>query len=71
MMMTNTISDYFSDEDLEQALRMEFDYEDMWDMDFRSVFNQITDEEDVLQLKLRSRIFNIDKITGGIEEVKV
>ena len=69
--MVNTISPYFTDEDLEQSLRLQFEYDEMWTMDFRSVFNQITDEGDYLQLKLRGRIFKIDKITGGVSEVKV
>ena len=69
--MANTISEYFTDEDLEQSLRLQFEYDEMWTMDFRSVFNQITDEGDYLQLKLRGRIFRIDKITGGVSEVKV
>ena len=68
--MANTISEYFTDEDLEQSLRLQFELEEMWSMDFRSVFNQITDEGDYLQLKLRGRIFRIDKITGGVSEVK-
>ena len=68
--MANTISEYFTDEDLEQSLRLQFELDEMWSMDFRSVFNQITDEGDYLQLKLRGRIFRIDKITGGVSEVK-
>lgn len=69
MMMTNTISDYFTDEDLEQGLRMEFDYEDMWDMDFKSVFSQIEDTGDCFRLKLKGRTFNIDYVTGSVSEV--
>ena len=68
--MANTVSEYFTDEDLEQSLRLQFEYDEMWSMDFRSVFNQITDEGDYLQLKLRGRIFKIDKITAGVSEVK-
>ena len=70
-MMTNTVSDYFTDEDLEQQLRLQFDESEMWDMDFRTVFSQITDIGDCFQLRLRGRVFNIDKITGGIVEVSV
>ena len=68
--MANTVSEYFTDEDLEQSLRLQFEYDEMWSMDFRSVFNQITDEGDYLQLKLRGRVFHIDKITAGVSEVK-
>ena len=68
--MTNTVSDYFTDEDLEQNLRTMFDYDEMFDMDFRTVFNQINDyDEDNLELKLRGRTFRIDKVTGAIEEM--
>jgi len=69
--MANTISDYFTDEDLEQSLRMQFDLEEMWTMDFKTVFSQIEDIGDVFQLRLRGRVFNIDKITGGVSEVNV
>ena len=68
--MVNTISEYFTDEDLEQSLRLQFDYDEMFDMDFRTVFSQIEDIGGVLQLKLRGRTFNIDKITGGVSEVE-
>ena len=69
--MSNTISEYFTDEDLEQNLRTMFEYEEMFDMDFRTVFSQITDYNDEnFELKLRQRTFHIDKITGAIEEVE-
>ena len=68
--MTNTVSDYFSDEDLEQNLRAMFDYEAMFDMDFRTVFNQIEDTGEDYSLKLRGRSFRIDKVTGSVEEVE-
>lgn len=68
--MTNTISDYFTDEDLEQNLRTMFDLEEMFDMDFRTVFNQIEDNGEDYSLKLRGRTFSIDGITGSVEEVK-
>ena len=70
-MVTNTVSDYFTDEDLEQNLRTMFDYDEMFDIDFRTVFNQITEyDEDNFELKLRQRTFRIDKITGAISEVE-
>lgn len=68
--MANTISPYFTDEDLESQLRMQFPYEQMYDMDFRTVFNQIEDIGDCLQLRLRGFIFHIDKITGVVTKVK-
>lgn len=69
--MTNTLSNYFTDEDLEQNLRTMFEYEEMFDMDFQTVFSQIEDTGEHLQLRLRGRCFNIDKIVGSIEEVEL
>ena len=69
--MTNTVSEYFSDEELEDSLRMMFEYDEMFDIDFRTVFNQIKDlDEDYFELSFRGRLFNIDKITGGVIEVE-
>lgn len=66
--MTNTISDYFTDEDLEQQLCLQFDDDEAWSIDYRSVFSQIADEGDCFELKLRGRTFKIDKVTGGVYE---
>lgn len=71
MIVTNTVSEYFSDEELEDSLRMMFEYDEMFDIDFRTVFNQIKDlDEDYFELSFRGRLFNIDKITGGVIEVE-
>ena len=70
--MTNTVSEYFSDEELEDSLRMMFEYDEMFDIDFRTVFNQIKDlDDDYFELSFRGRLFNIDKITAGITEVEL
>ena len=66
--MVNTVSEYFTDEDLEQQLRLQFNEEEMWDMDFKTVFSQIEDTGEFLQLRLRNKVFLIDKITGVVEE---
>lgn len=69
--MTNTVSEYFSDEELEDSLRMMFEYDEMFDIDFRTVFNQIKDlDDDYFELSFRGRLFNIDKVTGGVLEVE-
>jgi hypothetical protein len=68
--MANTVSDYFTDEDLESQLMLQFEYEEMHTMDFRTVFSQIEDMGEFLQLRLRGRVFQIDKITGGVSEVE-
>ncbi len=66
----NTVSPFFTDEDLATQLMVQFDEEEMYTMDYRTVFNQIEDIGDCLRLRLRGKVFNIDKITGVVEEVK-
>ena len=66
----NTVSPFFTDEDLTTQLMVQFDEEEMYTMDYRTVFNQIEDIGDCLRLRLRGKVFNIDKITGVVEEVK-
>ena len=68
--MVNTISPYFTDEDLESQLRMQFPYEQMYDMDFKTVFNQIEDIGSCYELRLRGFIFHIDKISGIVSKVE-
>ena len=69
--MTNTVSPYFTDEDVCSQLRLQYSMEEMWRIDFKALLSQITDIGDVYQLKIQGRTFNIDKITGGITEVKL
>jgi len=69
--MANTVSEYFTDDDLETQIRLQFEEDEMWDMDFKTIFSQITDNESFFELKLRNRIFHIDKITGSVSEVNV
>lgn len=61
---------YFTSKELETQLRLQFPYDEMFDIDFRTVFSHIVDVGDVYQLRLRGRLFNIDKITGIVSEVK-
>lgn len=64
------ISDYFTDEELETQIRQQFDPEEMWDMDFKTIFGQIEDNgNDYYELRLRNRTFHIDKITAAITEI--
>ena len=67
--MSNSLSPYFTDEDLESQLRLQFDEEEMHTMNFKTVFNQIEDEGECLSLRLRNRRFKIDKVTGIVKEV--
>ena len=64
-----SFSDFFSDEDLETQLRLQFDYEEMWDFDFRIIFSQIIDRVDDYYLEFRGRRFSIDKITGDVTDL--
>jgi len=64
------ISDYFTDEELETQIRQQFEPEEMWDIDFKTIFGQIEDNGgDYFELKLRNRTFHIDKITAAITEI--
>ncbi len=66
--MTNTISTYFTDEDLEHQIRLQFPEEEMYTMDYKTVFNQIEDEGNYLSLRLRGKKLLIDKLTGVVKE---
>lgn len=59
-----SISPYFTDEDLENQLRLQFSDEKQWDIDFKIFFNQIEDMGNYFYFKIRGREFSIDKITG-------
>lgn len=63
------VSDWFADEDLCTQLRLQFEEDQMWDMDFKTVFSHIVDRGEDLYLELRGRKFSIDKITGTVTEV--
>ena len=65
--MTNTISPYFTDEDLEAQLAIIFG-DDEHTMNYKTVFNQIEDNGEYLTLRLRGKRLLIDKITGNIKE---
>lgn len=61
-----SISPYFTDEDLESQLRLQFDEQEQWDIDFKVFFNQIEDMGNYFYLKLRGKEFAIDKISGTV-----
>lgn len=60
------LSDYFTDEDLEQQIRMQFPVEQQYDMDFKTIFNNIVEQGDYLYLNFRGKKFQIDKLTAAI-----
>lgn len=64
-----SFSDNFTDEDLCSQLRMQFDIDEQWDIDFTTVFQYIIDRGVDFYLEFRGRKFSIDKLTGGVSEV--
>ena len=68
--MAFTISPLFTDEEVEENLRDFFEYEEMYTMDFKTVFNQMEDVGDFLRLRLRGRVFDVSKETGIVVEVE-
>ena len=66
--LTNTISPYFTDEDLITQLNTLLPYEEQHTVDFTQLFHEIEDNEDTLQLRFRNKLYNIDKITGTVTE---
>ena len=65
MALTNT----FSDAELISQLRMQFEREEMFDLDWKTIFNQIQEREKDYYLRFRRREFSIDKVTGAVTEV--
>ena len=63
------LSNYFTDEELESQLRLQFDEDKQWDIDFKTIFNQIEDLGDCFYLRFRGREFRIDKITGCVVDL--
>lgn len=64
-----SVSEYFTDEELEAQLRLHFDEEEQWTIDYRLFFNQIEDNGDSLYLKINEREFSVDKITGEVTDL--
>lgn len=64
-----SVSDYFTDEELEAQLRLQYDDTEQWTIDYRLFFNQIEDNGDSLYLKINDREFEIDKITGEVTDL--
>ena len=71
--MANTLSEYCTDEDIIDSLRLQFDYEEMHTVDWYTVLSQVEElDDDYLILRFRGRVFKIDRVTGSVsEEVSV
>ena len=64
------ISEWFSDDEVISQLRMFFELEEMERIDFESSLSQVVDyDENNFYLKIKSKSFVIDKLTGIVEEV--
>jgi hypothetical protein len=64
----NTLSDYFTDEELETQLKTHLKEEEMHTINFKTLFHEIQDEGDCFSLRLKGKRFLIDKITGTVTE---
>ena len=64
------VSEWFSDENLISELRMFFNEDERANIDFQSYLGQLTDvDESTWQVKIKDRLFNIDKVLCSVEEV--
>ena len=61
---------FFTVGELVQQLRCFFPYDEMFTIDFRPFISQMEDYGDHYRLKMRGRVFRVDKITGSVTEVK-
>ena len=61
--------EYFTVSDLVCQLKLQFDYNEMFDMDFKTIISQMVDYGDYYELRLRGRLFRVDKVTGTVVEV--
>ena len=65
------ISDYYEDEELISQLRMFFDDDEQEQIDFKASLNLLTDfDEEKWELKIKNRVFLIDKELCEVEEVE-
>ena len=65
------ISDYYEDEELISQLRMFFDDDEQEQLDFKASLNLLTEfDEEKWELKIKDRVFLIDKELCEVEEVE-
>lgn len=69
-MDTITLSPYFTDNQVVNQLRSYFSLTEMWNIDFYNLLSQAEDKGSYYELKIKDKVFRIDKITGGVVEVK-
>lgn len=66
-----SFSEFFTDDDLCNQLRSQFDDQEQWDIDFTTIFGLIVDRGIDYYLEFRGRKFSIDKLTGFVSELGV
>ena len=65
------ISDYYEDEELISQLRMFFDDDEQEQIDFKASLNLLTEfDEENWELKIKGRLFLINKELCEVEEVE-
>lgn len=63
------MSEFCTDEDIIDSLRLMFDYEEMHTVDWYTVLGQVEElDDDYLLLRFRGRVFKIDRLTGSVSE---
>ena len=69
-MDTISLSPYFTDSSVVNSLRPFFSLSEMWSIDFHNLLSQVEDKGEYFELRIMNRLFQIDKITGGVTEVE-
>ena len=63
------MSEFCTDEDIIDSLRLMFDYDEMHTVDWYTVLGQVEElDDDYLLLRFRGRVFKIDRLTGSVSE---
>ena len=67
-----SLSEYYGDSSVVNALRSFFDLDEQWTIDFQSLLSQVKDYDDEnYSLKIKDRTFLIHKIHGAVSEVEI
>lgn len=64
-----SFSEYFTDDELCNQLRAQFEESEQWDIDFTTIFSLIVDRGIDYYLEFRGRKFSIDRLTGFVTEL--
>ena len=61
---------YFTVDSLETQLRSCFEYEEMWNIDFKPYINKMTEVPEGLEIKVKNKTILVDKFTGLVLSVE-